>query len=110
MYIAVTDLGLSPQYFWRLTWYEWGFYSLKAIKDYQRQIDDRDFQKILTGEFMALFANANRDPKKTMPFKRSDFYPLSYDTQLTQEADPELFEKVARRLGSRIKPKDSGDK
>lgn len=61
---------------------------------------------MLAGEFMALFANANRDPRKTMPFKRSDFFSLSYDTQLTEEIDPDLFNKVARRLGSRIKKKD----
>lgn len=63
----------------------------------------------LTGEFMALFANANRDPRRTMPFKRSDFFKLSSDTQLTEEIDPDLFNKVARRLGGKIKKKD-GDK
>lgn len=81
-------------------------YSLKVIKDHQRIETEWDFQKMLAGEFMALFANANRDPKKTSPFKRSDFYKLSYDTQLTEEVDPELFNKVARRLGSKIRGKN----
>lgn len=55
---------------------------------------------------MALFANSNRDPKvKPAPYLPQDFYKLSYDTQLVEEADPELFSRVARRLGSEIKKK-----
>jgi hypothetical protein len=63
----------------------------------------------LTRRFMALFANANRS-KNSRVFKPEDFFKLSYDTQLKPEADPELFNRVARRLGSVIKKKDSGDK
>ena len=80
--------------------------SYKVIKDHQRKEQEWDFKKILTGEFMALFANANSKQK----FTRSDFFKLSSDTQLTEEIDPELFQKVARRLGGTIKKKDSGDK
>lgn len=78
---------------------------MKVVKDYQRRIEEHDFQKMLAGEFMALFANANRDPRKTTAFSRKDFFSLSYDTQLTEEIDPELFNKVARRLGGTIKGK-----
>jgi hypothetical protein len=53
---------------------------------------------------MALFANAHR-AKGQNAFTPQDFFKLSYDTQLTQEIDPELFAKVARRLGGTIKNK-----
>jgi hypothetical protein len=107
--VAVTDLGLSPKEFWRLTWYEWGLYMMRLYKLNQERLYDRDFRKDLTGQFMALFANANRS-KGQRAFRREDFFKLSYDTQLKSEADPELFNRVARRLGSVIKKKDSGDK
>ena len=109
--MAVTDLGLSPEYFWGLTWYEWGLYVLRLIKENKRSLEQREFTMELTGQFMALLANVNRDSKKKpSPFKREDFFRLSYDTQLTHEADPELFGRVARRLGSEIKKKkDSGN-
>jgi hypothetical protein len=53
---------------------------------------------------MALFANANRG-KNQRAFNPEDFFRLSYDKQLTKEVDPELFSKVARKLGGTIKPK-----
>lgn len=64
---------------------------------------------MLNGDLMALIANVNRDVRKRpTPFKRDDFYRMSLDTQLTQDVDPELFAKVARRLGGTIKKKESG--
>lgn len=54
---------------------------------------------------MALFANANS--KRT--FRREDFFKISADTVLTEEIDPDLFNKVARRLGSKIKGKDGNE-
>lgn len=59
----------------------------------------------IAGDFMALFANANRDPKKTGPYSRKDFYKLSYDTQATEEDNKNLFLDVAHRLGGTIKDK-----
>lgn len=80
-------------------------YSLKVLKDHQRREQEWDFRKVLTGEFMALFANANS--KRT--FRREDFFKISADTVLTEEIDPDLFNKVARRLGSKIKGKDGNE-
>jgi hypothetical protein len=53
---------------------------------------------------IADFRNVHRG-KNDPPVIPSELFPLSYDTQLTQESDLELFQKVARRLGSRIKGK-----
>ncbi len=62
----------------------------------------------LFGDFMALFANANKG-KGTKTFTRKDFYKISYDTQLKQEVDPELFNRIGRRLGFTIKGKKSDE-
>jgi hypothetical protein len=97
-------MGLSPEYFWSLTWYDWGLFILKLHKENQRRKSEREFQTELTRGFMALVANTNRDPKKhPMPFLPEDFYKLSYDVQTTQEQDPDLFRKLKQKFGSTIK-------
>jgi hypothetical protein len=98
-------LNLSSQYFWQLTWYEWGFEVLRIITEDRKRISDQELLISLNGDFMALFANANRDPKKTGPFSRKDFYKLSYDTQATEEEAKNIFFDVAKRLGGTIKDK-----
>ena len=86
-------------------------YVYRAYKQSMQRLQDRELPIELTRQFMTLFANANRDTKKKpTPYTPQDFWKLSYDTQLTQEADPELFGRIARRLGSTIKKKNSGDK
>lgn len=64
----------------------------------------------LTGQVMALIANVNRDPKRhPTPYSRRDFFKLSYDNKATEiEPDPDMFNKIARTLGSKIKDKASG--
>lgn len=103
-------MGLSLKYFWSLTWYEWGVELIRYYIIEKEKASHQEFLMELTGQFMALFANANR-AKSAKPFSRKDFFKLSYDTQLTPEADPELFARVAKRLGGTIKKKKgSGDK
>lgn len=80
--------------------------SWKIVLLHQRREEEWDLRKILTGEFMALYASS----KSKRTWTREDFFKISSDTQLTKEIDPDLFGKVARRLGSTIKRKDSGDK
>lgn len=105
----MTELGLSPTEFWALTWYEWGLCVMRIIKEQRKRQEDRELNIELTRSMMSLLANINRDPKKTpFPYKPEDFFKLSYDTRLNEEIDPDLFGKVARRLGSSIKNK-SGD-
>jgi hypothetical protein len=107
----VARVGLSPETFWRLTWYEWGLYILRLYEESEKRNADHEILMALNGDLMALIANVNRDPKKRVnAFSRNDFYKLTFDTQLKQEVDPELFQKVARRLGGKIKQKGSGDK
>jgi hypothetical protein len=70
----------------------------------QRRIADRELQIELTRGFMALFANANRDPKKhAIPYMPHDFYRLSYDVVAKIEDDPDLFRKLKQKFGSTVK-------
>jgi hypothetical protein len=99
-------VGLSPEEFWNLTWYDWVMYMYRFYKENERRLSDQELVVSLNGDLMALIANVNRDDKKRpTPFSKHDFYKFSEDTQLKEEYDPELFEKVARRLGSKIKGK-----
>lgn len=97
-------MGLTPEYFWGLSWYDWGLYVLRLHNENQRRIADRELQIELTRGFMALFANANRDPKKhAIPYMPQDFYRLSYDTQAQIKDDPDLFRKLKQKFGSTVK-------
>lgn len=53
-----------------------------------RQRDEMEWTKL--GTFMSLFANANRDPKRSKTFEVSDFNPYSH---LRKKDAPELTEK-----------------
>jgi hypothetical protein len=97
--------------FWELTWYEWGLKSLGLIKEGLRRKSDDEFKMELTGQFMALFANVNRDSKKRpAPYTRPDFFKLSYDK--AEEDQPqvkptlETFEQLTERHGSKRKRKN----
>lgn len=111
--MAVTDLGLSPKEFWRLTWYEWGLYCLKLYKDSKRMLAQRELSIDLTRHFMALFANANSKEE----FKPQDFlWKLSYDDkpeevkplEIVEVESVERFKKAKEQMGSKIK-KDGGE-
>lgn len=105
--MAVTDLGLSPEQFWRLTWYEWGMYCLKLYKDSKKMLAERELSIDLTRHFMALFANANRGKSQTA-FTPQDFlWKLSYDKTVVEER-PLSFKEMKALYGSRIRKTDGG--
>lgn len=107
--MAVTDMGLSPQEFWRLTWYEWGLYCLRLYKESKKMLAQRELSIDLTRHFMALFANANR-AKNQAAFAPTDFlWKLSYDKTPQVEERPLTFKEAKALLGSKIK-KANGDK
>jgi hypothetical protein len=101
---------MDPEKFWDLSWYEWGLYVLRLFEHTERQKAQQEFVMAMNGDLMAMLANINRDQKKHPGFfTRNDFYKLHLDTQLKKEVDPELFAKVAKKLGGTIKKK-KGDK
>lgn len=106
--MAVTDLGLSPDEFWRLTWYEWGLYCLRLYKESKKMLAQRELSIDLTRHFMALFANANRG-KNGPTFTPQDFlWRLSYDMDIVDER-PLSFKEAKALLGSKIRKADGGD-
>jgi hypothetical protein len=78
-------------------------YVWKLLKDQKRRDQEREFQMELTGQFMALFANANRNEKiRPIPFSRQDFFKLSYDINIVEER-PMTLKEAKQLLGSRFK-------
>ena len=101
--MAVTELGLTPKYFWSLTWFDWGLYVLKLHKDRKREIAARELSIEQTRQFMALHYNLNRgnNPAKDP----QDFWRLSYDKEVVEER-PLTFKEAKALLGSKIKKAD----
>jgi hypothetical protein len=97
---------MKSEEFFRLTWYEWCLQMYRIRKIQERRIEDRDFAMVLTGDFMALMANVNRNTEeKPEPFSRKDFFRLS-----TDEPEPEIIEEkpmtlkeAKAALGSKIR-------
>lgn len=83
-------MGLSPEYFWRLTWYEWGLYCLKHYKASLRRKDDFERDKFLFGYLMATVANYSTR-KVNPPLTPKDFFPEG-DTRASAEDLLELME------------------
>ena len=62
-------MGLLPEQFWSLTFFEFASYSRHI-----RESEERAWWH--TASLMALHANLNRDSKKKpVPYKAADFYP-----------------------------------
>jgi hypothetical protein len=75
--IGVVNLGLSPDEFWELSWYEWGLYVLRD----NRQSDNAKF-KIETSweQTRTLWATLiNINSPKGKGVKPSDLIKLSFD-------------------------------
>lgn len=102
--LAVAEIGLSPEYFRELTWYDWGLYLLRYETGIERERIKQEANLIPWRTMMAMFANANRDSRKTpIPFKPEDFFKLSID-KLAEVKPIEVTEKTMKeRLGSKFK-------
>jgi hypothetical protein len=62
-------LGLLPEQFWSLTFFEYASYSKSFMEEDKRQWNH-------TASMMALHANMNRDPKRTpRPYTADSFIP-----------------------------------
>lgn len=78
--MAVTELGMDPEKFWRLTFYEWSLWMerIKILNDKDRRREDLAIE--LERGTMALLAHLHGNKNVT----RQDFYKLSYDEVTTQ--------------------------
>ena len=79
------------------------FWEFAQWQEGKRLSDELNWTKV--GTFMALFANANRDPKKSKAFEMGDFNPYHYSRK--KEA-PELTEVDFSKLESWGKKKVDG--
>lgn len=90
--------------FWALSFYEWSIWvqRIKNLQDRRRQ--DGELLIELSRNWMAMYANSNRDPKKTAPYKPTDFYRLSYDTtpEKARKTDAEILEWGKARFAKAI--------
>lgn len=57
-----------------------------------------------TSSLLALIANVNRDPKKTGPFKASDFHPGKRKQPVTETADISVLKDVFIKPQTPITP------
>jgi hypothetical protein len=74
-------------------------------RKHERRTEDRDFMMVLTGNFMALMANINRNEKdKPEAYKREDFFLLSNEKPEPETVEPPMtFKEAKAALGSKIK-------
>jgi len=92
--IGVVNLGLSPDGFWELSWYEWGLYILREKK----RGEDATF-KFETGwsqtrEIWSVIMNVNGNKVKP-----HDLIKLSYDDKVQKESVRRSPEEVAEKFG-----------
>jgi hypothetical protein len=96
---------MKSKEFWGLSFYEWSIWLLRirSLQDKRRQ--DGELLIELSRNWMAMYANSNRDPKKTPPYKPTDFYRLSYDTTVekAKKTDAETLEWVKKRFEKALK-------
>jgi len=102
--VAVTDLGLSPSEFWGLTWYEWGLYVIKLYKDQKRKLEERELYLEVNRQKIAHFMNAHFKNASggSLKLKGSDIWPLSYDTQVDKDSEPDLLNRLKKKYGDKL--------
>lgn len=89
--MGVVDLGLSPDQFWALSWYEWGLYVLR-----QNKLSEESKFRYETGwdqtrQLWATLININSGKGKGV--KPSDLIKLSYDKKESKRKTPQEVEK-----------------
>lgn len=93
---AVSELDLSPQEFWNLSWYEWGLYlmRLKVKTDKELREHNRDWDR--TRQLWATLVNLNSKQK----VKPQDLIKLSFDKDpVLKKMTPEEVEAKFNKRG-----------
>jgi hypothetical protein len=106
--MAVTEMGLSPQKFWALTWYDWGLFVIRQYKEEKRRFDDREFIMSIERIKIADFKNANFRKKDGKPLNLDpeDIWRLSFDEEKKKKKEkkrmsPEEVEKKFGKVGKK---------
>lgn len=75
-------MGLSPQYFWRLTWYDWTLEVYKYHRAMQKEQELIDRNKYFFGKLYATIGNfAGKVLPKGVKLDEKDFFRFNDDTQ-----------------------------
>lgn len=97
--IGVVELGLSPDEFWELSWYEWGLYILRQKKhaETEKFIFETGWEQ--TRQLWATLININSPKGKGV--KPSDLIKLSFDdnkfTQIKRKTPEEVEAKFNKK-------------
>lgn len=71
----VSELGMSPKKFWKLSFYEWSLWMNRINRIREERDQDHRLSIILHRNWMALYSNSHRDPKEfPNPFEPKDFF------------------------------------
>lgn len=97
LHAAVVHVGISPDEFWQLTWYEYDLYLQRM--DYRLQKEKYDFESdwSRTRSLWTILANVHRKPN-TPALKPSDLIKLSFDTsdEKPEDVDISMFPKTLK--------------
>lgn len=97
-------MGLSKEYFWNLTWYEWGLEVLKLNDAIQEKINDWEAFVYFKRIQICDFRNANfQIDGKPLNLKPEEFWPLSFDKDIPQKERKLTFKEQKQLLGSKFK-------
>jgi hypothetical protein len=99
--IGVVNLGLSPDEFWDLSWYEWGLYILreKHRAEENKFLFETGWEQ--TRQLWAIIINMNSSKK----VKPSDLIKLSFDDkEQSKDFKPgEVVKKFKEKYGAGIR-------
>lgn len=90
-------MGLSPQVFWGLTWWDWYLEMYKYWRNKQREDEQLELAKILVGRMCATVGNfAGKTLKGSYHLTEKDFFHFEGDT-VADQADIENLNELMSR-------------
>lgn len=103
--MAVSELGMSPKKFWKLSFYDWSLWINRIQNLQKKRNQDQELLIMLQRDWFALYANSNKS-KNDEPYDPSDFYTLSTDEKQekkkivfasAEELEQEMQKRIRRR-------------
>lgn len=95
--IGVVELGLSPDEFWDLSWYEWGLYVLRQKKQAEKEKYHIENGWEQTRTIWATLVNIHSSKK----VKPSDLIELSFDKKVIAESKRKTPEEVEAKFNKK---------
>jgi hypothetical protein len=108
----VADLGLSPDEFWDLSFFEWSLYVLRYKRQQEQKKERYEHDWSIARVMWATLCNLHRDPKKhPAAYEPKDLIKLSFDDYIEKEAHnngptDDLMDRLKKKYGAKL----NGDK